>query len=72
LTTSRPADATTTPEGSQAPWGGQPFSWRFTTSLFIGSALNPVNSALLATALLPIARGIGVPVGQTAAPVTAL
>jgi MFS family permease len=49
-----------------------PFSWRFTTPLFIGSALNPVNSSLIATALLPIAHGIGVPVGQTAALVSAL
>ncbi|WP_435126662.1 MFS transporter [Actinacidiphila sp. bgisy144] len=48
------------------------FSWRFTTPLFIGSALNPVNSSLIATALLPIAHGIGVPIGQTAALVTAL
>jgi MFS family permease len=48
------------------------FSWRFTTPLFIGSALNPTNSSLIATALLPIAHGIGVPIGQTAALVTAL
>ena len=54
------------------PWQGHPFSWQFTTPLFIGSALNPVNSSLIATALLPISRGIGVPVGQTAALVTAL
>jgi MFS family permease len=49
-----------------------PFSWRFTTPLFIGSALNPINSSLIATALLPIAHGLGVPVGQTVALVTAL
>lgn len=55
-----------------APWGDRPFSWRFTTPLFLGSALNPVNSSLIATALLPIARGIGVPAGQTAALVSAL
>jgi MFS family permease len=48
------------------------FSWRFTTPLFIGSALNPTNSSLIATALLPIARGVGAPIGQTAALVTAL
>jgi MFS family permease len=51
---------------------GRPFPWQFTTPLFIGSALNPVNSSLIATALLPIAHGIGVPIGQTAALVTAL
>ena len=49
-----------------------PFSWRFTTPLFMGSALNPINSSLIATALLPIAHGVGVPIGQTAALVTAL
>jgi MFS family permease len=52
--------------------GESPFSWQFTTPLFIGSALNPVNSSLIATALLPIAHGLGVPLGQTAALVTAL
>jgi MFS family permease len=57
---------------ASAPWQDRPFSWRFTTPLFIGSALNPVNSSLLATALLPIAHGIRVPIGQTAALVSAL
>ncbi|MET9262686.1 MFS transporter [Amycolatopsis sp. NPDC004079] len=49
-----------------------PFSWRFTAPLFLGSALNPVNSSLIATALLPIARDVGIPIGQTAALVAAL
>ncbi|BDM74613.1 MFS transporter (plasmid) [Streptomyces nigrescens] len=49
-----------------------PFSWRFATPLFIGSALNPINSSLVATALVPIADGLGVSIGQTAALVTAL
>jgi MFS family permease len=53
-------------------YGGHPFSWRFTTPLFLGSALNPVNSSLIATALLPIARDLGIQVGQTAALVAAL
>lgn len=53
---SAPSDAT--------PMRGRPFSWRFTTPLFIGSALNPVNSSLIATALLPIAHGIGAPIGE--------
>ena len=57
---------------SAAPGQGRPFSWRFTTPLFIGSALNPVNSSLIATALLPIAHGLGVPLGQTVALITAL
>jgi MFS family permease len=58
--------------GDAAAIPGRPFPWQFTTPLFIGSALNPINSSLIATALLPIAHGIGVPVGQTAALVTAL
>ncbi|WP_081982024.1 MFS transporter [Streptacidiphilus albus] len=59
-----PAATATPPEN--------PFSWRFTTPLFLGSALNPVNSSLIATALVPIAHGLGVSIGQTAALVTAL
>ncbi|MBN9193464.1 MFS transporter [Microbacterium sp.] len=51
---------------------GRPFSWRFTTPLYIGSALNPVNSSMIATALVPIATGLDVPIGQTASLVTAL
>jgi MFS family permease len=54
------------------PAPAQPFSWRFTAPLFIGSALNPINSSLIATALVPIAHALGVSVGQTAALVTAL
>jgi len=55
-----------------APMPDRPFPWQFTAPLFIGSALNPINSSLIATALLPIAHGIRVPIGQTAALVTAL
>ncbi|WP_432840977.1 MFS transporter [Dactylosporangium sp. CA-092794] len=56
----------------QASVGTKPFSWRFTTPLFIGSALNPINSSMIATALVPIAAGLHVSVGQTASLVTAL
>jgi MFS family permease len=51
---------------------GEAFSWRFTTPMYLGSALNPVNSSLIATALVPIAHGIHVPVGRTVALVSAL
>ena len=54
------------------PADEQPFSWQFTVPLFIGSALNPVNSSLIATALVPIAAAVHVSVGQTAALVSAL
>ena len=46
------------PAGQSAAAGpGNAFSWRFVTPLFMGSALNPVNSSILATALVPIAAG---------------
>ncbi|MDH6580281.1 MFS transporter [Kitasatospora sp. MAP5-34] len=66
-----PRSSTSAPAVVGTP-SGRPFSWRFTTPLFLGSALNPVNSSLIATALVPIAHGLGVPVGRTAALVTAL
>jgi MFS family permease len=71
MSASPEASPSAAPSGAP-PWRGRPFPWQFTTPLFIGSALNPVNSSLIATALVPIARGIGVPVGQTAALVSAL
>jgi MFS family permease len=67
---SQASQASEASEAASRP--GRPFPWQFTAPLFIGSALNPVNSSLIATALLPIAHGIGVPIGQTAALVTAL
>jgi MFS family permease len=48
------------------------FSWRFVTPMLLGSALNPVNSSLIATALVPIAAALHVSVGKTAALVSAL
>jgi len=43
---------------------GKPFSWRFTTPLFLGSALSPINSSMIATALVPIAVSPGRPTSQ--------
>ena len=39
------------------------YSWRFLTPLYMGSTLNPINSSVLATALVPIAAGLHVAVG---------
>ncbi|MBM9509307.1 MFS transporter [Actinacidiphila acididurans] len=50
----------------------RPFSWRFVTPLLLGSALNPVNSTLIATALVSIAHSLGVSVGRTTVLVSAL
>src|ERR1700754_4158173 len=41
------------------------FTPRFVTPLFMGSALNPINSTAIATALVAIAAALGVPVGRT-------
>lgn len=48
------------------------FSWRFVTPLLAGSALNPINSSLIATALVPIAAALHVSLGRTAVLVSAL
>lgn len=48
------------------------FSRRFLAPLYMGSALNPVNSSLIATALVPIAAAVHIPVGRTAVLVSAL
>jgi MFS family permease len=49
-----------------------PFSWRFTTPLYLGSTLNPMNSSLLATALVPIALALHVSIAQTTVLISAL
>lgn len=51
---------------------GNPFSWRFVAPLYMGSTLNPINSSMLATALVPIALFLHVSVAQTTILVTAL
>ncbi|MER5753889.1 MFS transporter [Streptomyces sp. NPDC002088] len=48
------------------------FAWPFTTPLYVGSALNPINSSIIATALVPIATQLHVAVGTTAVLVSSL
>jgi predicted MFS family arabinose efflux permease len=55
---------------TQARTGG--FGWKFVTPLFVGAALNPVNSSIIATALVPIATALHVSVGATTVLVSAL
>ncbi|MFJ4417927.1 MFS transporter [Streptomyces sp. NPDC088925] len=50
----------------------KPFSWRFTTPLYLGSSLNPVNSSIIATALVPLAADLGLAVGATSVLVSSL
>lgn len=51
---------------------GNPFSWRFVAPLYMGSTLNPINSSIIATALVPIATALHVSVAQTTLLVTSL
>ncbi|MFD7616293.1 MFS transporter [Streptomyces sp. NPDC059802] len=50
----------------------RPFAWTFTTPLYVGSSLNPINSSIIATALVPIATDLHVSVGATAVLVSSL
>ncbi|MCW2872954.1 MFS transporter [Actinacidiphila oryziradicis] len=52
--------------------GTNPFAWKFTTPLYVGAALNPVNSSLIATALVPIATALHVSVGSATVLVSSL
>ena len=48
------------------------FRWPFTAPLNLAAALNPINSSIIATGLVPIAHALRVPVGSTAVLVSAL
>ena len=53
-------------------WRQRPFSPRFVAPLLMGATLNPVNSSVIATALVAIAAAVGVPIGQTAVLISCL
>lgn len=50
----------------------EPFGWRFTFPLLLGSTLNPINSSMLATGLVGIAADFHTGPGQTATLVSVL
>jgi MFS family permease len=50
----------------------RPFGPRFVTPMLLAAALNPMNSSVIATALVSIAAAIGVPVGQTSILISSL
>jgi MFS family permease/nicotinamidase-related amidase len=60
--------------GPSAGHGGppNPFSWQFKAPLYLGSALNPINSTLIAPVLVPIADHLHVSVGRTSVLISAL
>jgi len=49
-----------------------PFSWKFVAPLYMGSTLNPINSSMIATALVSIALSIHISVAKTTILVTVL
>lgn len=59
------------PEIGDIPYA-QAFPRRFVAPLFLGSTLNPINSSLIATALVVIAGALGVSVGRTSVLVSCL
>jgi MFS family permease len=50
----------------------KPFPWRFLAPLLIGSALNPINSSVIATAMVPVATAMHSSVGRTTVLISAL
>jgi MFS family permease len=50
----------------------KPFGWRFVSPLFVGAALNPTNSSMIATALIPIGAEFHAGAGSTAVLVAGL
>lgn len=50
----------------------RPFGPRYVTPMFMGSALNPINSSVIATALVSIALAMHVSVGRTSVLISSL
>jgi MFS family permease len=49
-----------------------PFGPKFMTPMFMGAALNPINSSVIATALVSIAVAMRIPMGQTSILISSL
>ena len=50
----------------------RPFGPRFMTPMLMGATLNPVNSSVIATALVSIAVALRIPMGQTSILISSL
>jgi MFS family permease len=66
------ASIATSAPGRRPDRQDRPFGARFVTPLFMGAALNPINSSVIATALVSIAAATGVPVGRTSILISSL
>ncbi|WP_196590152.1 MFS transporter [Pectinatus frisingensis] len=49
-----------------------PFPWKFVTPLYMGSTLNPINSSIIATALVPIALSLHISASKATLLITVL
>ena len=61
-----------TPTGRAVPRPDRPFGPRFVTPMLVGAALNPINSSVLATALVLIAVAMHVSIGHTSILISSL
>jgi nicotinamidase-related amidase/MFS family permease len=59
------APSPTSAEGAESKRSPSPFGFTFIAPLVLGSALNPINSTMLATALVPIAESLGTGIAET-------
>jgi len=66
------ASTATSAPGRRPDGPDRPFGARFVTPMFMGAALNPINSSVIATALVSIAAAMGVPVGRTSILISSL
>jgi nicotinamidase-related amidase/predicted MFS family arabinose efflux permease len=59
------APSATSTEVARTERGRSPFGFTFIAPLVLGSVLNPINSTMLATALVPIAESLGTDIAAT-------
>lgn len=57
---------------ADADTGPGRFGWRFCAPLFVCAALNPINSSVIATAIVPIAAAVGCSVGRASVLISVL
>lgn len=59
-------------ESAPATASGKPFGWRFVAPLMVGSSLNPINTSMIATALVGIGADLHQGPGATATLISVL
>jgi MFS family permease len=72
VTTQNSTQGSDTSEYAAGDRPARAFGPRFVSPMLLGSALNPINSSVIATALVSIAAALHVPVGQTSILISSL